>query len=217
MLRQHHHRLIQVLRGHGYPLGQTGGQAAALDLHTGREVLLLAAGHFLFQVFHRALANGHVKRQAYILQQFFIKRVACHIHAGGTNFATQADHRNVGGSTADVHDHAALRLQDVYVRPQRGGNGLIDQIHLAGTGSHNCLYHGIALDASNGGRHTDCDPRLYQAAVIRLVDKAANQLFGQRMIGNHAILQGANGGNIIRGTPYHRQGLIAHCQHLVLA
>ena len=217
LLRQHHHRLIQVLRGHCYPLGQTGGQAAALDLHAGRKVLLLAAGHFLFQVFHCALANGHVKRQAHILQQFFIKRIARHIYAGCPHLTAQADHRNVGGAAADVHDHAALRLQNVHVRPQCGGNGLIDQIYLAGTGRHNRFHHGVALNAGNGGRNTNRHPRLYQAAVIRFVDKAANQLLGQCMVGNHAILQRANGRDIIRGTPYHRQGLIAHCQHLVLA
>ena len=179
--------------------------------------LLGAAGHVLFQLFGGALANGNAVLVAHELEDLFVVVVAGHAHTGGLDLTAQTQHCNIGGAAADVDDHAALRLGDVDAGTESGGNGLVDQIHLTGTGGHHSFHHSIALDAGDRSRHADCHPGLDHMGVVYLLDKAADQLTGHGVVADNAVFQRKDRGNIVRGAAHHGQSLIADFQHGVFA
>ena len=218
LLAEHHHRLVQVIGGHVHAHRQAGEQAAALDLHGLVEIgFLRAAGHMLFQFLGGALADGDAVLVAHMLEDLLIVVVAGHPHAGGLDLAAQAQHGDVGGAAADVDDHAAVRLGDVDAGAEGGGDGLVDEVHLTGTGGHHGLHHGVALNAGDGGGHAHGHPGLDHMGAVHLLDKAADQLPGHGVVADDAVLQREDGGNVVGGAAYHGQGLVARLQHGVLA
>ena len=218
LLAQHHHRLVEVVGGNVDAHRQAGEQAAALDLHGLVEIGLLgAAGHVFLQFLGGALADGHAVLVAHVLQNFFIVVVACHAHTGGLDLAAEGQHGDIGGAAADIDDHAAVGLGDVDAGAEGGGNGLVDQVDLAGTGGHHGLHHGVALDAGDGGGHADSHTGLDHVGAVHLLDEAADQLTGHGVVADDAILQREDGGDVVRGAAHHGQRLVTGFQHGLLA
>mgnify|MGYP000971462340 CR=1 FL=1 len=218
LLAQAHDRLVEVGGGDIDTHGQAGEQAAALDLHGLVEIRLLgAAGHVLFQVLSGALADGDAELVAHELQDLFVVVVAGHADAGGLDLAAEAQHGDVGGAAADVDDHPAIRHGDVDAGAESCGDRLINEVDLTRTGGHDGLHHGVALDAGDGGRHTDGHTGLDHVGAVDLIDEAADELPGHGVVADDAILQREDGGDIVGRASHHSQCFIAGFQHGVLA
>ncbi len=102
--------------------------------------------------------------------------VARHPHTGGFDLAAQAQHGDIGGAAADVDDHPAVRHGDVDAGAEGCGDRLINEVDLTRTGSHDGLHHSVALDAGDGGRHTDGHTGLDHVGAVDLIDEAADEL-----------------------------------------
>ena len=142
--------------------------------------------------------------------------VAGHAHAGGLDLAAQAQHGDIGSAAADIDDHAAVGLGDVDAGAEGGGNRLVDQVDLTGTGGHHGLHHGVALDASDGSGHAYRHPGLDHVGAVHLLDEAADQLTGHGVVADDAVLEREDGGNIVGGAAHHGQRLVTGFQHGVL-
>ncbi len=164
-----------------------------------------------------ALADGDAELVADVLEDLVVIVVARHPDAGGLDLAAQGQNGDIGGAAADVDDHPAVGVGDVDAGAQGGGDGLIDQVDLTGTGRHHGLHHSVALDAGDGRRHTDRHPGLDHVGAVHLIDKAADQLPGHGVVADDAVLQREDGGNIVGRTAHHGKRLVAHLQHRVLA
>ena len=218
LLAQHHDRLVQIAGGDVHPDGQTGQQTAALNLHRLVEIRFLgAARHVLFQLLGGALTDGNAEFIAHMLQNFIVVVVARHPDAGGLDLAAKAQHGDIGGAAADVDDHPAIGLGDVDAGAEGRSDGLVDQVDLPGTGGHDGLHHGVALDAGDGGGHADSHPGLDHVGAVHLLDEAADQLTGHGVVADDAILQREDGGDVVRGAAHHGQRLVTGFQHGVLA
>ena len=171
----------------------------------------------LLQFLGGALADGDAVFVANMLEDFLIVVVTGHAHTGGLDLAAKAQHGDIRGAAADINDHAAVRQGDVDAGAEGGGDRLVDQVHLTGTGCHHSLYHGIALNAGNSGGHAHCHPGLDHVGAVHLLDKAADQLPGHGVVADDAVLQREDGGDIVGRTPHHSQCLVAGFQHGVLA
>ena len=143
--------------------------------------------------------------------------VADHADAGGLHLAAEAQHSDVGGAAADVDDHPAIRHGDVDAGAESRGDRLINEVDLTRTGSHDGLHHGVALDAGDGGRHTDGHTGLDHVGAVDLIDEAADELPGHGMVADDAILQREDGGDVVGRTAHHCKGLVAGLKHAVLA
>ena len=218
LLAQAHDRLVEVGGGDVDPDGQAGEQAAALDLHRLVEVGLLgAAGHVLFQVLGGALADGDAELVAHELEDLLVVVVARDADAGGLDLAAEAQHGDVGGAAADVDDHPAIGDGDVDAGAEGGGDRLIDEVDLTGTGGHDGLHHGVALDAGDGGGHADGHPGLDHVGAVDLIDEAADQLAGHGVVADDAVLQREDGGDVVGRAAHHCEGLVSCLEHAVLA
>ena len=164
-----------------------------------------------------ALADGDAVFVADVLENLLIIVVTGHAHTGGLDLAAKAQHGDIRGAAADINDHAAVRLGDVDAGAEGGGDGLVDQVHLTGTGGHHGLHHGIALNAGDGSGHTDSHPGLDHVGAVHLIHKPADQLPGHGVVADDAILQREDGGDIVGRASHHSQCFIAGFQHGVLA
>mgnify|MGYP006899995314 CR=1 FL=1 len=186
------------------------GKFVSQDFHHALKLAFGAAGHLLFQGFCRQRTDGDLEFFLHILGNAAVKGVACHRHAGGFYTATHADDGNVGGSAADVHDHAAVGFANLQTGTQGSGNRLVHQKDLLGPGPHDRLDHGVSLDAGNLRGHADRDAGFEDAGTADLVDKADDELIGHAMVLDDAIPQGAHKVDIGGRTAHHLQGFVPH-------
>src|SRR5204862_523507 len=96
-------------------------------------------------------------------------------------------------AAADVDDHVAGRLADRQAGADRGRHRLLDQIRLARAGGQAGLLDRALLDAGDAGRHADDDARVRPAVLVDLLDEVAQHLLGDVEVGDHAVLQRADG------------------------
>ena len=171
----------------------------------------------LFQLLSRALANGNAELAADMLQDLVVVVVARHPDTGGLDLAAQRQHRDIRGSSADINDHPAIGHGNVDAGAEGRGNGLINEVDLPGTGGHDRLHHGVALNAGDGRRHADRHPGLDHVGAVHLIDEAADELTGHGVVTDDAVFQRENRGNIVGRAAHHSQCLVAHLQHGVLA
>ena len=143
--------------------------------------------------------------------------VARDADAGGLDLAAEAQHGDVGGAAADVDDHPAIGDGDVDAGAEGGGDRLIDEVDLTGTGGHDGLHHGVALDAGDGGGHADGHPGLDHVGAVDLIDEVADQLAGHGVVADDAVLQREDGGDVVGRAAHHCEGLVSCLEHAVLA
>ena len=125
-----------------------------------------------------------------------------HVVAGGADGAgvdhpAQRDHGDVGGAAADVDDHAAGGLGDRQAGADGRGHRLLHQVHLAGLGAIGAVDHGAALDLGDARR--DADDQAGPApgdAALGLADEVAQQPLGGVEVGDHAVAQRPDGGDV---------------------
>ena len=100
---------------------------------------------------------------------------------------------DVGRAAADIDHHGPARLVDRQPGAERGGDRLLDQIHLAGAGRHRGLVDRAPLDGRSAGRHADQDARAKEAEHrLRAPDELAQHLLGRHEIGDDAVAQRAD-------------------------
>ena len=95
----------------------------------------------------------------------------------------------------------------------RGRDALLDQLHLAGAGRLAGLLDGALLDLGDAGGHAHHDPRVREAALLRLADEVAEHLLGHLEVRDHALPQRPGGGDRRRGAADHALGLGADGVH----
>ena len=183
----------------------------AAHLHNTLKLAAGAAGHLLFQLFGSQRPNGNLILFLDILGDAVIKGVARHRQAGGLDPAAHADDGNIGGATANIHDHAAVGLANLQPGPQRGSYRLIHQKYLLGSRRHDGLHNGVRLNAGDGRGHADRNARFEDAGAADLIDEPYDQFVRHAVILDDAIPQRAYQVDMGGRAAHHFQGFVPHC------
>ena len=118
----------------------------------------------------------------YVLDHGLVKLVARNLDRDRFHNSGQRDHRNVGGTAADVHHHMAVGLGDVNARADRGGQGLFDQIHPAGACLDAGVNDGTLFYLSDSRRNANDHTGLKQAERGHLADELAQHTLGHVIV-----------------------------------
>src|SRR5690606_28739496 len=111
----------------------------------------------------------------------------------------------------DVDDHAGGRFDDGEPRADAGGHGLLDEEDLAGAGTLGGVEHGALLDGGDAGGDGDDDAGAVEAGLaVHLADEVGEHRLGDLEVGDHAVLEGADGGDGAGGLAQHLLGHPAH-------
>ena len=81
-----------------------------------------------------------------VLDDVFIHLVASHAKTATDDDTAQSYHGHLGGTAANIDDHAAQRLGDGQSSADGGGHGLFDQISLARASRKGCIVDGSLFD-----------------------------------------------------------------------
>src|SRR5687768_14784223 len=86
--------------------------------------------------------------------------------------ASEGDHRDLSRTTADVDDHAAVRVHDRQAGADCGGHGLLDQVGLAGAGVESSVVDGALFNFSDTTGNADDDARPWDTEAVALMHGA---------------------------------------------
>ena len=195
-------------------------QVAALDFHLAAFAVGGRAGgtNFLLDALRRGLADQQVVHAADVIDDRVIHLVAADARGFGIDDATERDNGDFRGAAANIDDHRACRLGHGQARADRGGHGLLDQVHLAGAGALRGFDDGALFHLGSAGRHADNHARAdAEAAVMNLADEVFDHRFRYIEIGDDAIAQGADGDDVPRRAAQHLLGFVADLEDGFLA
>src|SRR5439155_11852142 len=94
---------------------------------------------------------------------------------------------------------------------------LLAQVRLARAGGQAGLLHGALLHAGDAARHAHDHARVRPAVLVHLLDEVAEHLLGYVEVGDHTVLQGADGGDRAGGAAEHALGFDPDRVHLAVA
>ncbi len=127
----------------------------------------------------------------------------------------ERDDGDLGGAAADVDDHVAGRLVDRQPGADRGGHRLLDDVDAPGAGLVAGLLHGPLLHRGDLARYADHQARLGEVApAVHLLDEEPQHLLARLEVGDDAVLERADRGDVVRGAPDHPLGLVADGEDL---
>ena len=157
-----------------------------------------------------ALADEQAVAAAHEADDRVVHVVAGGADGAGVDHAAERDDRDVGGAAADVDDHAAGGFGDRQAGADGRGHRLFDEVHLAGLGAVGAVDDGAALHLGDARRDADDQPRAPPGdAALGLADEMAQQPFGGFEVGDHAVAQRPNRGDVGRRAAEHRVGRVA--------
>ena len=102
-----------------------------------------------------------------------------------------------------------------------GANGrhhrLLHQKDFAGPGAHGGILHGALFHLGDFRGNADDDARVNEhGAVVGLLDEVIQHLFRHFEVGDHAVLQGADGHDVSGRAAQHLFGVAAHGFHIAI-
>ena len=147
-----------------------------------------------------------------VLDDRLVELVATNADRLRHNDATKRDDSNLSCAAADVDDHVARWFRNREPGANCSGHRLFDQVGNARTGRECGLFNRTLLDARHTRRNADNDARMGPAVLMDLVDEMAEHLLRHLKVGDHAVLERANGYDRCRSTTKHALGLNADGQ-----
>jgi hypothetical protein len=113
----------------------------------------------------------------------------------------------------------AARLVHRQAGADRGGHRLLDQVHARGAGGLRRLLDRAALDRGRAVRHADQHAGVEGPAVApHLLDEVLEHVLGDAEVGDHAVLERTDGGDVAGRAAEHALGVVAdRLDHLVAA
>ena len=163
-------------------------------------------------LFSSALAHHQVVHLLEVHADGIAELVAGHTHRLTQHGAAQREHGHFGGAATDIDDHRAHGFRHRQAGTDGRCHGLVDQVHLTGTGQAG-FTHGPALHAGDAAGDADHQAGGHDAAAfIALLDEGLDHLLGGVEIGDDAIAQRAHGADVAGGAAEHELGLITHRQ-----
>src|SRR5581483_10380023 len=157
-------------------------------------------------------ADEHVVLTADVRDDRLVELVAADAHRLGVDDAAERDDRDFGRTAADVEDHRAARLGDRDAGAHRGGDRLFDHVDLARAGVLDRLADGASLDLGRavGDADDHAGHRLQHAALLHLADEVLQHLLGDGEVGDDAVTQRADAGDVVRRAAEHALGVEPH-------
>src|SRR5713101_5564061 len=211
-------RVADLVGTDGQLARHAGDQIASLDVHRQHFVARVGVADGHLDQLGRALADEQVVPALDVLDDRLVHFVAADAHAVRADDAGEADHRDVGRAAADVDDHVAGGLGDGQAGADGRGNGLLDQVDLAGARALGGLAYRAPLDLGDARGNADDDARLDQRrAVVRGPDEVAQHGRGDLEVGDDAVLHRPDGDDVPGRTPEHLLRLLSDREYLLAA
>jgi hypothetical protein len=195
--------------------GDAPHEVAPLDLHVHLFGERKRGADLDLDALRGLLTDEHVIRLLGVVHDRLVHLVAPDADGGLGHDAVEGDHGDLGGAAADVDDHVAGRRVDRKADADGRRDRLRHEQHrLAATGPNRGVDHRPLLHFGDAGGHADDDARAHEELVLlNLLHEPAQQILGDLEVGDHAVLEGPDGVDLIRRAAEHQLGLAADRPH----
>src|SRR3569623_1753916 len=193
-----YHRQARLL--HQQAVEVTQQRAAAGEHHAALGDVGAEVGRGLFarRLYGGGLADQRAVVAAHVVDDGLVETVAADAYRGGVDNAVERNDRDLGRTAADVEHHRAARLTDRHAGADRRGHGFFDQIHLSRAGTRGGFLDRTPFDLRRAARHADqhARARVEVAVLVHLVDEVLELLLGDGEVGDDAVLQRSDRGDV---------------------
>ncbi|EGJ77410.1 putative cell shape-determining protein MreB [Streptomyces sp. Tu6071] len=197
-------RLAHLARRDHDGLREPGDEVAATDLGVLVVLQVVRRTDGDLDLLGGALAEEEAVLLLDVLDDRVVQLVARDADGLRGDDAAERDDGDLGGAAADVDDHVAGRLVHREPGADRRGHRLLDDVHLPRPGLGRRLDHRAALDPGDTGGHADDDAGAGEvAALVDLDDEVAEHPLRDLEVGDHAVLEGADGDDVPGGAADH--------------
>src|SRR3569833_1236853 len=151
------------------------GEVAALHLDLTDLLRGIGGADLVFDLFGGGLADQRAVVAAHVVDDGLVETVA-----------------------ADAYHHRAARLTDRHAGADRRGHGFFDQIHLSRAGTRGGFLDRTPFDLRRAARHADqhARARVEVAVLVHLVDEVLEHLLRDGEVGDDAVLQRSDRGDV---------------------
>ncbi len=190
--------------GDGNGLGQARNGIASAHLH----------GDFLFELksgprpdldlFGGPFADHEVVGAFQVIDDGVIDFIATDADALGVDDSGKGNDSDFGGTTADINNHIGGRFVDREPHADCGGHRFFNKDNIACARPDGGILNSAPLDfgnpGGNGNNDAGCDESFF---AVHLVDEITEHCFRDLKVCNHAVLHGANRGDVARSAAQH--------------
>ena len=197
-------RVYHFIGADGDRLRQTGDEVSALYV----DIKLLLAGvsgaDADLHILGRALADQEIVLLAHVADYRLIEFIARDLYGFRKHGTAEGDYRNVGSTAADIDDHVASGLGNIYARADGGRDGFLNEVGMARAGFLGGVDNGALFDLGNAGGHAYDHAGLEEyLGPHDLLEEVAQEPFGDVEIGDNAVAQGADCDDVAGGAAEH--------------
>ena len=199
-------------------LRDAGNQVAAFDFHFLFRVHGVGRGHFDFDFLGRGIANEHVVLAFDVSLDGFVHLVSGYAHGFGIDNAREGNDGHFRGAAADVHHHVGSGFVNGQIGANGRGHGFLNEVNFPRARALGRFFDRAFFHLGDARGHADHNAGPHQAAgIVYFGNKVAQHGFGDFKIRDNAVLHGADGVDIARGTAEHALGVGTHGQDHVVA
>ena len=166
----------------------------------------------MLDAFGRRLADQDAVVAPHVVRNCLVEAVTADTYRRGIDDAVQRNDGNLGRAAPDVEHHRAPSLVHRHARANGSSHRFVDQEHLASAGALGRFANRAPLDLRRAVRNADQDARARAeiAVAVRLPYKVLQHLLGDREVGDNAVFQGADRGDVAWRAAQHVLGFGAH-------
>ena len=193
-----------VLVGHRQRGRREPGKIPPADLHAARLRARSGAAERHLDSLSRPFSHEQAMGPAQVFDDALGEHVPGGTHRGAGSDPRKGNHRDVGRSTADVDDATPDGGRDVQSGADGGGDRLLHEEYLAGPRPQHAVPHRPTFHRRDSERHTDHHAGGGPPAPAqRLLHEVADHPLGSLEIGDHPVLHGADGLDVVGGLADH--------------
>ena len=143
--------------------------------------------------------------RAEVADNGFIHFVAAHAHRCATDRVVQRNHRDIGGTATNIHDHVTHGVFHRDAHTDSGSHRFVNQVDFLRTSLLGGIDNGAGFHFGNAARHAhnNAGPDNPQRVLLHALNEGLEECFDQFKIRNHAIAHGAHGTRLARGPAEH--------------
>ncbi len=141
-----------------------------------------------------------------------VEAIAADAHGVGVHHPVQGNNGDLRGAAADIHHHGTGGLLHRQPRADGGSHRLLDQSHFTGAGTERRLADRAPLHLGGFAGHADQHARAGadKAVLVHFGNEMLQHFLGDLEIGDHAVFQRPDGGDIAGRAAQHAFGVGAH-------
>ena len=209
-------RLLRLLRRNLYGSRKTGHQITSSHVHVVHLGTLERGAYLYLQILCRPFTDQQIMFFTHITHDSFVEIIARYLNGSADHRAAEGNHRDIGSTAADIHNHVSTGLGNVNACADGCRNRLLNDGNLSGARLISRILHGFLFHFGHAAGHADCNARLPESLFTQsFLNKILHHFFRNLIVGDNALPQGSHRHDITRRSAEHKARVLTDCLNFI--